>query len=59
VSFLGHVIRRGGIAVDFSKVDAVLEWNTPNSVSEIRRFLGVGFTFDAVDSQWSSFCLGC
>ncbi|MCI66369.1 retrotransposon protein, partial [Trifolium medium] len=41
VSFLGHVISRGGIAVDPAKVDAVLQWETPESVSEIRSFLGL------------------
>nr|KYP32200.1 Transposon Ty3-I Gag-Pol polyprotein [Cajanus cajan] len=29
VSFLGHVISSGGIAVDPSKVEAVLKWETP------------------------------
>ena len=41
VSFLGHVISRDGIAVDPSKVDAVLRWETTNSVTEIRSFLGL------------------
>jgi len=41
VSFLGHVISRGGIAVDPAKVDAVLQWETPKSASEIRSFLGL------------------
>ena len=39
VSFLGHVISMGGIAVDPSKVEAVLQWETPKSVLEIRSFL--------------------
>ncbi|CAJ2645092.1 unnamed protein product [Trifolium pratense] len=41
VSFLGHVISSGRIAVDPAKVDAVLQWGTPESVSEIRSFLGL------------------
>ncbi|GAU50683.1 hypothetical protein TSUD_410390 [Trifolium subterraneum] len=41
VSFLGHVISSGGIAVDPTKVDAVMKWGTPESVSEIRSFLGL------------------
>ena len=36
VSFLGHVISGDGIAVDPSKVDVVLRWETPKSVTEIR-----------------------
>jgi len=41
VSFLGHVISDGGIAVDPSKVQDVLNWNPPKNVSEIRSFLGL------------------
>ncbi|PNX83800.1 retrotransposon-related protein [Trifolium pratense] len=41
VSFLGHVISSGGIAVDPAKVDVVLQWGTPEFVSEIRSFLGL------------------
>jgi hypothetical protein len=29
VSFLGHIITEGGIAVDPSKAQAVLDWNPP------------------------------
>ena len=41
VSFLGHVISQGGIVVDPSKIEAVLEWESPKSVSEIKSFLGL------------------
>ncbi|MCH97414.1 retrotransposon protein, partial [Trifolium medium] len=41
VSFLGHIISSGGIAVDPAKVDDVSQWGTPESVSEIRSFLGL------------------
>jgi len=41
VSFLGHVISRGGIAVDPSKIDAVMQWESPKSVFEVRSFLGL------------------
>ncbi|MCI11788.1 retrotransposon protein, partial [Trifolium medium] len=41
VTFLGHVISSGGIAMDPAKVEAVLEWGTPESVTEIRNFLGL------------------
>jgi hypothetical protein len=41
VSFLGHVISSNGIAVDPSKVSAVLQWEAPKSVTEIRSFLGL------------------
>jgi hypothetical protein len=36
---LGHVISKGGIFVDPSKVQDVLSWNAPTSVSDTRSFL--------------------
>ena len=41
VSFLGHVIIDGGISVDPGKVRDVLDWEPPQTVSEIRSFLGL------------------
>jgi len=41
VSFLGHVVSKNGLAVDSSKVQAVVEWERPTSVREIRSFLGL------------------
>jgi hypothetical protein len=41
VNFLGHVISGKGIAVDPSKIEAVLQWEPPRTVTEIRSFLGL------------------
>ena len=41
VRFLGHVINENGIGVDPDKVRAVEEWKRPETVSEIRSFLGL------------------
>jgi hypothetical protein len=41
VSFLGHVVSNGGIAVDLSKVKDMLDWKPPTNVHEIRSFLGL------------------
>ena len=41
VSFLGLVISKGGIVVEPSKVEVVLQWESPKSVFEIRSFLGL------------------
>jgi hypothetical protein len=41
VTFLGHVISKGDISVDLSKVQDVLSWNVPTSVSDICSFLGL------------------
>jgi hypothetical protein len=41
VTFLGHVISKGGIFVDPSKVQDVLSWNAHTSVGDIQSFLGL------------------
>jgi hypothetical protein len=41
VAFLGHIISKGGISVDLSKVQDVLSWNAPTSAGDIRSFLGL------------------
>jgi hypothetical protein len=41
VAFLGHVISKGGISMDPSKVQDVLSWNAPMSVGNIWSFLGL------------------
>ncbi|SCV70642.1 BQ2448_3404 [Microbotryum intermedium] len=39
--FLGHVISQNGIAADQSKVDRIMEWPRPRTVTELRGFLGL------------------
>jgi hypothetical protein len=39
VTFLGHVLSKGGISMDPSKDQDVLSWKAPTSVSDIRSFL--------------------
>ncbi|KAI5323094.1 hypothetical protein L3X38_032166 [Prunus dulcis] len=39
VSFVGHVISTEGIYVDLQKIEAVVNWLWPTSVTEIRSFL--------------------
>ena len=41
VGFLGHVLSEQGVAIDPSKVTAVLNWKTPAIVTEVRSFLGL------------------
>ncbi|RVW81511.1 Retrovirus-related Pol polyprotein from transposon 17.6 [Vitis vinifera] len=41
VSFLGHVVTKDGISVDSGKVDVASNWRRPNTVTEIRIFLGL------------------
>ena len=39
--FLGHVVSASGVSVDLEKVEAVMSWEGPKSVFEIRSFLGL------------------
>jgi hypothetical protein len=41
VAFLGHIISAGGVYIDPGKVNDVLNWMPPTTVSEIRSFLGL------------------
>ncbi|GJZ38131.1 putative reverse transcriptase domain-containing protein [Tanacetum coccineum] len=41
VQFLGHVINSQGIHVDPSKIEAVNNWASPTTPTEIRQFLGL------------------
>src|ERR1044071_3829621 len=41
VQFLGHIISDKGIHVDPAKIEAVKNWITPKSPTEIRSFLGL------------------
>ncbi|WVZ89469.1 hypothetical protein U9M48_035872 [Paspalum notatum var. saurae] len=41
VSFLGHILSEKGVGVDPSKVEDVLNWKQPKTVTEIRSFLGL------------------
>jgi len=40
VEFLGYIIGRDGIKMSTGKVEAVLSWKTPNSLTEVQSFLG-------------------
>ncbi|GJY89405.1 putative reverse transcriptase domain-containing protein [Tanacetum coccineum] len=41
VQFLGHVIDSQGIHVDLTKIEAVKNWASPTTPTEVRQFLGL------------------
>ena len=41
VAYLGHVVSGEGVAMDTSKVQAIMEWPTPSSVHALLGFLGL------------------
>ena len=45
VAFLNHVLTADGVAIDPSKIEAVIEWKRPQNVTDIRSFLGLARYF--------------
>ena len=41
ISYLGHIIRASGVAMDPTKVQAVMDWPQPRSARGVRGFLGL------------------
>ena len=41
VEYLGFVVSKDGVSTDPSKIEAVVNWPQPNSVREVRGFLGL------------------
>ena len=41
VVFLGHVVSKDGIQVDPRKIEAVIDWPRPTTITEVRSFLGL------------------
>ena len=40
INYLGHVFGHNGFTADPKKIEAVTEWPTPTTVTEVRSFLG-------------------
>jgi len=38
IMFLGHVIGEGQVKMDPRKIQVIIEWSTPKTVSELRSF---------------------
>jgi hypothetical protein len=41
VPFLGHIVGKGKLRMDPAKIKAILEWEPPTKVTELRSFLGL------------------
>ena len=40
IAYLGHIVSKEGIEVDPSKITAIQKWPRPNTVTDVRSFLG-------------------
>ena len=40
VIFLGHTVSKEGVTVDPAKIEAIISWQQPKNVTEVRSFLG-------------------
>ncbi|KAL0411398.1 UNVERIFIED_CONTAM: Retrovirus-related Pol polyprotein from transposon [Sesamum latifolium] len=49
IAFLGHIISKEGVQPDPTKVKAILEWESPKNISEVRNFLGLAGTIEVCE----------
>ncbi|UYV63772.1 K02A2.6-like, partial [Cordylochernes scorpioides] len=54
IKFLGHLITERGVLPDPNKVQAIREFPSPSSISEVRRFLGMEEAFEKVKKLLST-----
>ena len=51
VKFLGYIVSQGGFSVDLGKVEAVVSWERPTTVTKVRSFLGLArYYIDSLSS---------
>ena len=41
MAFLGHAVSKDIVQLDLKKIEAILEWPRPITVTEVRSFLGL------------------
>jgi hypothetical protein len=41
IKYLGHIISAQGVQTDPSKIQDIVEWKTPTTVTQLRGFLGL------------------
>lgn len=57
VAFLGHVILAEGVMVDPQKIEAVLKWEQPTNIAEVRSSLGLASYYQRFVQGFSKLAL--
>ncbi|XP_060200476.1 uncharacterized protein LOC132628731 [Lycium barbarum] len=56
VEYLGHVITKGGVSTDPSKIQAMVEWPKPFSIKSMKGFLGLTRYYRKYVAGYSTIC---
>jgi hypothetical protein len=57
VKYLGHVISGNGVATDLAKIEAIISWPLPKSVTQLNSFVGLTGYYKRFIQSYSSICI--
>ena len=52
--YLGHIVGGGALRIDPAKIEAIVKWPTPKSITKVRSFLGAAQYWRKFISNFSS-----